>query len=71
MRNLRLIRFKFLRSLGAASLLKFHSASAVEIYLKQFVIFVVRVNLTRIALLMPLVDFGFGILPTYAAFVNL
>ena len=43
--------------------LKFHSASAVEISLKRFVIFGVRVNLTRIALLMPLVDFGLGILP--------
>ncbi|WP_298052705.1 hypothetical protein [uncultured Campylobacter sp.] len=51
--------------------LKFHNASAIEISLKRFVVFGVRVNLTHIALLMPLVDFGFGILPTYAAFVNL
>jgi len=45
-----------------ALLLKFHSASAVEISLKRFVIFKVRVNLTHIALPVPLVDFGFGIL---------
>nr|WP_314218254.1 hypothetical protein [uncultured Campylobacter sp.] len=43
-------------------LLKFHSASAIEISLKRFVIFVVRVNLTRVALLVSLVDFAFGIL---------
>ncbi|WP_299086082.1 hypothetical protein [uncultured Campylobacter sp.] len=42
-------------------LLKFHSASAIEISLKRFVIFKVRVNLTHIALPVPLVDFAFGI----------
>ncbi|WP_297942140.1 hypothetical protein [uncultured Campylobacter sp.] len=42
--------------------LKFHSASAVEISLKRFVVLGVRVNLTHIALSVPLVDFGFGIL---------
>jgi len=42
--------------------LKFHSASAIEISLKRFVIFKVRVNLTHIALFVAFVDFGFGIL---------
>lgn len=45
-----------------SSLLKFHSASAIGISLKRFVIFKVRVNLTHIALFVAFVDFGFGIL---------
>ena len=58
-----LFYFKFALVWTQRPAFKISRASAVEIYLKQFVIFVVRVNLTHIALLMPLVDFGLGILP--------
>lgn len=57
-----LLNFKFAPVWAQWLAFKISRASAVEIYLKQFVIFVVRVNLTYVALFVAFVDLGFGIL---------